>query len=633
MLQAIRDRVTGIVAIFVLGLLAIPFVFFGLDSYIQSVPQDAVAEVGDTEITVSEFQTEFARYRAQLRDQQGDAYDELQANQPEARREFLENMIDRRLLSQHAAEMGLSISPNTVAGMIRQIPAFQVQGRFDPEIYRQQIAASGQSVAAFERELARDLLVQELPAGVTGSVLVTDADVDRWLRVQLEQRKISMLTVPSSDYRDEVEVTSEEVEAFYAENQDQFMRPERVRVEFVELDTSDMAESIEVEEEDLRDRYEATRARFMTEERRRASHILITAGDERSEAEARELAETLRERIAEGEDFETLAREYSDDPGSARAGGDLGWIEPDVMMPEFEEALYDLDTSGDIAGPVETEFGWHLIRLEEIEAPRGQTFEEARAEILEEVREERADDLYIELSERLIDLIYADPTGLENVAEDLGLELQEAGPFSRFSAEGVLAEPKVLEAVFSDLVLLQREASEPVEIDTNHAVVVRVTEHQPAEPRPLDDVADEIRERLTRDAAREAARAQAEELVARIEDGGETLEQVAEAESLEVEAQEATRRSFDLGGAVLDSIFRLPAPAPDEPVHDLIASGSNWMVVRLEEVTPGQPSEADESQRQSARQQIRFTRSNREFEGLLQWLRDNTEITVVEQRL
>ena len=633
MLQAIRDRVTGIVAIFVLGLLAIPFVFFGLDSYIQSVPQDAVAEVGGTEITVSEFQTEFSRYRAQLRQQQGDAYDELQANRPEARREFLENMIDRRLLSQHAEEMGLSISPNTIAGMIRDIPAFQVQGRFDPEIYRQQIAASGQSVAGFERDLARDLLVQELPAGVTSSVLVTDADVDRLLRVQMEKREISMVTISSQAYRDEVEISQDEIESFYAENQDQFMRPERVSVEFVELDTRDMAESIQVEEEVLRERYDSTRGRFMTEERRRASHILITAGGERGEDEARELAQTLRSRIEQGEDFGALAREYSDDPGSASAGGDLGWIEPDVMMPEFEEALYDLDSEGAVAGPIKTEFGWHLIRLEEIDQPRGQTFEEARAQILEEIREERADDLYIELNERLIDLIYADPTGLEAIAEDLGLELQEAGPFSRFNAEGVLAEPRVLQAIFSDLVLLKREASEPVEIEPNHAVVVRVTEHQPSEPRPLSDVSDEIRERLVRDAARAAARARAEALVARIDNDGVNLEQVAEGEALEFKQQEATRRSFELGGNVLDAIFRLPAPDSGEPVYELVASGSNWLVVRLEEVVPGQPLEADDAQRRSARQQIRFARSQQEFDALLQWLRANTEINVVEQRL
>ncbi len=632
MLQAIRDRVTGIVAIFILGLLAVPFVFFGLDSYVQSVPQDAVAKVGDYEIKVSEFQAEFSRYRAQLRQQQGEAYDELQANRPEARRDFLENMIDRRLLLQHAQSMGMAISANTIADVIRNVPAFQVDGRFDPAIYRQRITASGQSASAFERELAADLLLQELPAAVSSSVIVTDADVDRWLRVQMETRQISYATIQSQAFDDQVSITDSEIEAFYNENQGQFMRPERVSVEYIELDTRDMAESLEIEEDVLRQRYEATQARFMTSERRRASHILITAGAERTEEEARALAQTLLERLENGEDFAELAAEYSDDPGSAGQGGDLGWIEPDVMMPEFEDALYDLQT-GEIAGPVETEFGWHLIRLDEIEAPRGQTFEEARAEILEEVREERADDLYIELSERLIDLVYADPTGLEAVAEDLGLELQQAGPFSRFSAEGLMANPRVLDAVFSDLVLVERQASEPVEIDPNHAVVVRVTEHQPSEPRPLEDVADEIRSRLARDAAREAARAYAADLVERIQNGGETLEQIAEAEELDLQQQEATRRSFELGSQVLDELFSMPRPAAEANEFEVIPSGNNWVLVRLEDVTPGSPTDADDAQRQSARQQIRFARSSREFEGLLQWLRENAEINVIEQRL
>ncbi|MEX2497252.1 MAG: SurA N-terminal domain-containing protein [Wenzhouxiangellaceae bacterium] len=632
MLQAIRDRVTGVVAIFILGLLAIPFVFFGLDSYIQSVPQDAVATVGDSEIKVSDFQAEFSRYRAQLRQQQGDAYDELESNRPEARREFLENMIDRELLAQHARSLGLSISPNTMAQVIRDVPAFQVDGRFDPEIYRQRVAAIGQSASAFERELARDLLVQELPASVSSSALVTDADVDRWLRVQMEQRQITYANIQSQPFRDDSAISDAEIEAFYAENQDQFMRPERVSVEYIELDTPDMAETMEIEEQVLRERYESTQARFMTPERRRASHILITADGERSEQQAQELARSLKARLESGEDFAELAGEYSDDPGSARQGGDLGWIEPDVMMPEFEQALYELQP-GEIAGPVETEFGWHLIRLDEIDAPRGQTFEEARVGILEEIREERADDLYIELSERLIDMVYADPTGLEAIAEDLGLELQQAGPFSRFSAEGLMANQRVLEAVFSDLVLLERQASEPIEIERNHAVVVRVTEHQPSEPRPLDDVADEIRNRLARDAARESAREYVAGLTERIGGGDETLEQVAEAEDIEIQQQNVTRRSFDLGGPVLEALFRLPHPESGTPVVEVIPSGNNWMLVRLEEVTPGDPEQADDSQRQSARQQIRFARTSREFEGLLQWLRENTEISVIEQRL
>ena len=208
-----------------------------------------------------------------------------------------------------------------------------------------------------------------------------------------------------------------------------------------------------------------------------------------------------------------------------------------------------------------------------------------------------------------------------------------AGPFSRFSAEGLMANPRVLEAVFSDLVLVERQASEPVEIDPNHAVVVRVTEHQPSEPRPLEDVADEIRSRLARDAAREAARAYATGLVERIRSGDETLEQVAEAEELELQQQAATRRSFELGSQVLDTLFSLPRPADGESVLEVIPNANNWMLVRLEQVTPGNPEEAGDAQRQSASQQIRFTRASLEFEGMLQWLRENTEINVIEQRL
>jgi len=169
--------------------------------------------------------------------------------------------------------------------------------------------------------------------------------------------------------------------------------------------------------------------------------------------------------------------------------------------------------------------------------------------------------------------------------------------------------------------------------DSNHSVVVRVTEHQPSEPRPLDDVADEIRNRLARDAAREAAREYATGLVERIQAGEQTLEQVAEAEDLEILQQDATRRSFELGGQVLETLFRLPQPAADSPLFEVIPNGSNWVLVRLEEVMPGVPEQADDAQRESARQQIRFARSSREFEGLLQWLRENTEISVIEQRL
>jgi len=632
MLQMIRDRVTGVVAIFILGLLAVPFLFFGVEGYITSVPQDAVAKVGDSEITINEFQAEFGRYRAQLRQQQGDAYNELEVNRPEARREFLDGMIDQRLLIEHATKMGMAISPNTIAEMIRNVPAFQLNGRFDPELYRQTLTASGQSPARFERELARDLLVQQLPRAVTASSVVTEADVDRWLTTQMQQRSVAWVTIPAADFRDEIEITEQQVESFYQDNQSQFMRPERISVEYIELDTRELAETMEVDEQELLQRYEATLERFMTPERRRAAHVLITPDTAGGDDQARELAESLVARIADGEDFAALAEEFSDDPVSAAEGGDLGWIEPGVMMAEFESALYEL-TPGEVSEPVRTEFGWHLIKLIDVEAPRGQSFEEAREEIAAEVREERADELYIELTDRLIDMIYADPTGLEAIARDLGLELQQAGPFSRFSAGGVIGRPVVLEEAFSDLVLVERQTSEPIEIERNHAVVLRVTEHHRAEPRSLEDVSDEIRQRISREASREAARERGEQLLALVRELGEGLAAVAESQELELSEQEITRRNFELGSQVLNEIFRLPEPADGEPVLDLIGRGNDWLLVELRSVTPGDPALADEAQRQSARQQITFSRTSREFEGLLEWLRANTDIRVVADRL
>lgn len=630
MLQAIRERVTGIVAIFVLGLLAIPFLFFGVESYIRDVPQDSVAKVGDLEITVSEFQTEFARHRARMREEMGDAYDDLAINRPESRREFLENMIDERLLRLHAQKLGLEISPSALLDIIRQIPAFQVEGQFDPEFYRQRLRAVGQSPRQFEQDLRRDLLLRELPTAIATSAIVTPAEIDQWLTIQQETRQVTLVNIDSAPYRDPDGVTEAEIEAFYAENTHQFMRDERVTIEYVELDSRDMVIDLDVEEAELRQRYEAVRARYMTPERRRAAHILITE-EERDFDQARELAWSLRERIAEGQDFAELAAEYSEDPGSARDGGDLGWIEPDVMVEAFEDVLFALE-AGEVSEPVHTEFGWHLIRLVEVDPPRGMAFEEARYEILDELLEEQADDLYYELLERMVDLVYADPTSLEHLVEELNLEIATLGPITRGSGEGIAAHGAVEAAIFSDLVLLDRQASEPIEIDRNRAVVVRAIEHEPARPRPLDAVADEIREQISRERALQAARERGEELAGRAGPDGQQLAEIAEAEDLQIESLAVSRRDFQLGSRLLDELFRLPAPGETPQVH-LVPRSGGWTLVRLESVTPGDPAASDEAQRRSARQQLQFNRSNQEIAGLMAWLRANTDIRVVEERL
>ena len=634
MLQAIRERVTGVVAIFILGLLAIPFLFFGVESYIGGgVPQDAVATVGDAEISTSEFQTSFARYRAELRQQQGENYDEIATNQPMVRRQHLEEMIDERLLRQYAEDMGLTISATMLRDIIAQIPAFQIDGRFDQELYRQALRGSGRTPRGFERELRQDLLVRMLPTSVAFSSIVTEAEIDRMLSLENETRQISLIEIPVEPFRDQVEVSEEEVAEYYEANRDEFLTTEQVSIRYVELDTVDMTRDLELSEEELRQRYEAASQRYLTPEARQASHILIEVGAERSDEQARALAMDLYERALAGESFAELAAEYSDDVASADLGGELGWIEPGDMIEPFEDALYGLTFAGELAEPVRTQFGWHVIRLDEIREPEGMSFEEARPEILAEFREREAETLYIELSERLVDLVFADDTSLEPLAAELGLELREAGPFSRSGGEGIAAHPRVVQAAFSDMVLVDGMVSDPIELDRNQMVVIQLDEHFPATPRPLEEVADRIRERLIADRARRMARERAESLREQAEQNGVLADLAEEDESLQLAEHPAVGRfDFQHGPELLGELFRLPAPGEEPSLH-VLPHRQGFALVRLEAVRPGNPVEATQQERDLMRQQIRFLQSSEEIDGLVAYLRANTTIRVVEDRL
>jgi peptidyl-prolyl cis-trans isomerase D len=631
MLQAIRDRITGIVAIFVLGLLAVPFLFFGVESYIRTVPQDAVAVVGDDEISSAQFQTSFANYRAELRRQQGDAYDEIATNQPLVRREHLEGMIDQLLLRQHAAELGLTVTEGALLRIISDIPAFQVDGRFDRELYTQLLRGTGRTPRSFERELRDDMMVSMVPQALSASAVITEAEIDQLLSMQQEARRVSFIEVASEAFLEQVNVTDADVEAFYRDNLDSYMTEEQVRIAYVELDAADLTDGLALSEAELRNRYEAAQERYLLPEARSASHILIETGGERDAQQARELADELRLRILEGEDFAELAASYSDDPGSAAEGGELGWIEPGEMVTPFEDALYALGEAGDISDPVETTFGFHLIRLDDIRPPQGMSFEEAREEILAEHIERESEAIFIELSERMVDLVFADDSTLEPLARELGLEIRTSDVFSRTGGTGIAANRRVVDEAFSDLVLREGSVSDPIDLDRNHLVAIKLDEHFPAEPMPLADVADSIRERLEREQASDLARERAEQLLAEAE--ASELELVAASAELELtQLEQLGRFDFQHGPDFVSALFRLAAPGESASLH-VLPKGRNFALVRLESVSAGNPAEASEIERMMARQQLRFARMDAEVAGLVEYLRTTTEIRVIEDRL
>jgi len=634
MLQAIRDRVTGLIAFIILGLLAIPFVFVGLDSYIQGVPEDAVATVGDAKITSSEFQTSFAQYRANLRQQQGEDYDEVATNQPIVRREHLEGMIDQLLLRQYAAELGLAISDRELQEIIAEIPAFQVAGQFSSEQYRTVLRSTGRTPTSFDAELREDLLINAIPGALTTSIAPTETAVDQIIRLRQQTRDLAVLTVAPTDFEAQVEITDEEVARFYEENPDDFRTVERVRVTWMELSADQLGEDLALTEEQLRLRYESSAQRYLTPEARRASHILVATSGERTNDEAEALADEILERLNAGEAFADLAREFSDDPVSADAGGDLGLIEPAQMVEPFEQALFDLTEPGTISEPVQTRFGWHIIRLDEIREPEGMSFDQAREQILNEYIETEAERLYVEQSDRLIDLIFADDSSLENLAEELGLEVRISDAFSRVGGQGVLSDPQVVEAAFSDRVLLDNAVSDLIDLGDSRAVVVQLEEHLPSVVRPLEEVSESILTRLRLERSADLAREHAESLLAEIRTGDvESLESLAEREGMELELIDGLARfDFQHGADFIQQAFRLPAPT-DGPGLYILDKGRDFAITRLDAVVDGDPATASEAERDGIRQQLRFVTGDYEIAGLLEYLRNTTEIVVLDNRL
>lgn len=673
-LQQFRDRLTGVMAIFILGLLAVPFALVGVNSYFSPDSENTVAIVNDEGITLTEYNDSFQNYRQRMRQLMGEAYDAERFDDPVIRRQHLDTMIERELLRQVSAESGLTVDDQFLAQAIRDIPGFQIDGEFNVEVYQSQLSAQGLTPPQFENQMRASMVLSQYPQTISASAIATPSEVDQYIRLQQQERAFAALMVMAElddaestgaeaeeDTEGETggpaetqegaeeggtgesatdlasEIPAERIQAWYEEHTSEYLNPERVVVEYVELEAAELETGETIDEEMLRQRFEEQSARFVTPEARLASHILIEVSPTADEAEietAREQARALYERATAGEDFAELAREHSEDQGSAAVGGDLDWVEPGFMVEAFENALYDLTMESPISEPVQTGFGWHIIQLRDIRPSEGMSFEEARETLEAEAIAERNERAFIERADRLVDIIYEDPTTLEAAADELALEIKVAGPFDRGGAEeGIAANPEFVEVAFSDLVLLQGSASDPVDIGPNHIAVLRLREHLPESTKPLEEVRDEVIAAIRRDEAMQAAEARAMALLERLR-AGESLTALAEETGLElVESEGATRVAPDIPADLRERIFELTAPAEGEVTRDVVALNQGYAVAELREVRPGSLSEEEAARRDGFRRRLANVTASIETQAFLSMLRAQSEIQVFEDRL
>jgi peptidyl-prolyl cis-trans isomerase D len=656
MLQALRDKTSGWIASVILGLLVIPFAFVGIQDYIVRRGDDSVARIDapptwwpsaphvwpvsllwkSEAVSSEDFRTAFEGARMRARSQQGEAFDPRAFESIDNKREVLEELIDQRVQKLAADTAGVMVSDAMVQKSIESIPAFQVEGKFNYDRYRLMVDQQRQTPAQFEGVVRKGLEESLIAGAVADSNFVTSSEMDRLIRLLFETRDVSMLMLPPPA-TDTSPVTDAQVKQWFEQHAAQYRAPETVTLEYVELNAADLPVP-PPDEGALQKRYEEEKKTFTEQEQRLASHILI-AVDEKADAAAQKAAEAKARQLAAqakapGADFAALARANSDDPGSKANGGDLGWNAKGVMVPEFDTAMFALKP-GEISEPVKTSFGWHIIQLREVKGAQQQSFELVREQLAREQADVDRERAFNDVTGELVDMVLKNPSSLKPSADQLKLPVQRLGPVSRGANEGIFATAAVKRQAFDPARIRDGTVSDPIEIAPNHTVLIRVVDHTPEAPRPLAQVRDQVIAAIHNDRTAQAAKKDADALVARLA-AGESLAAIATEKGLPAPSVNAgVQRGQPLPEpSVSEAMFVVAPPAAGKVSPGKAELPGGTVILFTEDkVTPGNPGEFPPARRAMMEQQLARAASDEDLKSLVQTLRKNVKIEKFEDKL
>lgn len=574
MLQNIRDNSQGWIAKTIIGVIVALMALTGFDAIFQatSTSQDA-AKVNGEEITQNELSQAVDMQRRQLMQQLGKDFDASLLDEKMLREAALKGLIDRKLLLQGAQDSKFAFSEAALDQVILQTPEFQVDGKFSPERFDQVVRQLGYSRMQFRQMLAQEMLIGQVRAGLAGSGFVTDAQVLAFARLEKQTRDYASLTVKADPAA--IKLTDDEVKAYYDEHAKEFMSPDQVVIDYLELKKAAFFDQVSVKDEELQALYQKETANLS--EQRRAAHILIEVNDKVNEAQAKAKIEEIQARLAKGESFEALAKEFSQDPGSANNGGDLGYAGPGVYDPAFEEALYALNKD-QVSAPVRTAFGFHLIKLLGVEAPEVPSFASLKDKLTRELKTQQVEQRFVEATKQLEDSSF-EASDLAQPAQDLKLTVHTSAPFGREGGEGIAANRAVVQAAFSPEVLDEGANSTAIELDPETVVVLRAKEHRKPAQLPLESVASSIRTQLAKERASAAAKAKADALIASLRDGKTASNAAVDGQNWKV-SEAATRAQEGVEPIVLQTLFRMAKPAAkDKPTFGSVTLPNGSVVV------------------------------------------------------
>lgn len=635
MLMDLRDRIQGWIAFGIIGLVSIPFVLWGVGEYFTGGKNPPVADVDGIAITQQAFEQAVSQQRQAIIQRLGGQATAELLQSLHLDQAVLNQMIDERVLSLFVQKSGFKAPDAVVADLIRSEAAFQTNGVFDPKKYEQFVAAQGATVPAFEARLKHDIVMQTLENAIRESSIVPAPQLDELVRLRDQTREVGLMTLDRAKIAATVPAPTEaQLSAYYEAHKAAFVQPDRVKVDYIELSPKTLAPLVKVDEQEIQDAYAAYEKKQQAAVIRTVRHILLTVPKDADATTVEKIKDQLlsaRAEIVSGKiSFADEAKAISEDPGSKAQGGDLGEVAPGEMVKPFEEAMDALKV-GEISQPVRTIYGWHLIEVTKEAHPTIEPLEKMRAPLTAEIRAKHIDKIYYDETEKLSDQTYQHPDSLIPAAEALGMKVETSDWMTRTSGSGVGDEEKVRQAAFSSAVLKQKQNSSVIELGNNHAVVLRVHEHEAEKQLTLAEVADKVRLAAMNAAVAEALLKAAQSIEAELLAGKDPVT-VATAQSATWLAPVWVKRSQTHDGLPPEAqaaAFAVP-PASEGKIAARavsLADGNEAMVV-VQAIKSGDPAGISAEDKQSLGAEIQQASAQRSLAALMATLRSEAKVKI-----
>lgn len=521
MLEALRKHTQGWMAKIILALIVVPFALFGIDSYLnQAGGQVAVAKVDGQKISLQEYSNAVENARNYLQSQ-GQKVDSTLLESPAFKQSILDSIITRRLVEGAIQDYRFKISDEQLSQHILGMPEFQNNGKFSEDTYNQLLSQNKLTPAKFEQNIRKDMAVQQVREGLSSLVFMPQKVAEQALVSEFEQREVTVAEVKVMDFMNQVNVTPEQVQAYYNQHKTKFIAPAKVKLQFALLSAAGLVGQVSVTDEEVKQDYEENAAKYQGNEQRQASHILIgfnSNATAEEKAAAKEKAESILKQVkANPKNFEKLAIEFSQDTGSAAKGGDLGSFGRGAMVKPFENAAFSMKV-GDISDLVESEFGYHIIKLTGITG-ESSDFDSMKLKIKAELLFQKAQAKYAELADDFGNTVYEQSGSLEPVAKKFNVQVQTTPAMTKDEIAKFFKNERLASMVFSDEVLKEKRNTEAVEISPNNLIAARAVEYTPEAPRSFDEVKGGIEALLKSEAAGKLAKQKGEALLADLKAG------------------------------------------------------------------------------------------------------------------